>query len=66
MSRGIMIIFKRYIPWMIHAEDRDIVEFYFTVVNKPGKLIEALKVFAKHNINILNISAYSPPPRATN
>ncbi len=58
---GVMVVFERYVPWMVYAEDRDIVEFYFTVVNKPGRLMKALEVFARHSVNILNVSAYSLP-----
>jgi len=46
---------------MVYAEGRDIREFYFTVVNRPGQLMKALEVFAKYKINILNISAHSMP-----
>jgi len=56
-----MVVFERYIPWMIYAKDRDLREFYFTVLNKPGQLKKALEVFAKYNINILNISAHAMP-----
>jgi len=52
---------KRYIPWMLYAENRDLCELYFTVKNKPGMLLEALKVIAKYNINVLSTSGYSPP-----
>ncbi len=56
-----MTVFERYIPWMVYARDRDILEFYFTVPNRPGQLKRALEVIAKYNINILNISAHSLP-----
>ena len=46
---------------MIYAKDRDIYEFHFKVLNKPGQLRKALEVIAKYGINILNISAYSLP-----
>lgn len=46
---------------MVYAENRDIVEFYFTLLNKPGQLKRALEVFTKYNINILNINVYSLP-----
>jgi len=55
------MVFKRYVPCMIHAKDRDIQEFYFTVPNQPGQLKKALDVFAKYCVNILNISAHSMP-----
>ncbi len=46
---------------MMYAKDRDIVEFYFTVPNKPGQLKKALEILAKYGINILSINAYSLP-----
>ncbi|RLE66734.1 MAG: hypothetical protein DRJ47_01840 [Thermoprotei archaeon] len=52
-------MFVRYVPWMIYAGDRDIYEVYFTVINRPGELRNALEVFAKYKVNILNISAHS-------
>jgi len=54
-------VFERYIPWMIYAKDRDIVEFYFTIPNQPGQLEKALKIFTKYGINILSLSAYALP-----
>jgi len=57
----VMVVFGRFIPWMVYAEDRDIVEFYFTVSNKPGQLMKAIEIFTKYKVNILNISAYALP-----
>ena len=54
-------MFERYVPWMVYAGDRDIAEFHFTVPNRPGQLRRALEVFARHGINILNVSAYALP-----
>ena len=54
-------VFERYIPWMIYTEDRDICEFYFRVPNRPVELRRALEVFAKHDVTILSINAYSLP-----
>ena len=56
-----MVVFERYIPWMIYAEDRDIWELYFTVPNRPGQLKKTLDVLAQHNVNVLNVNAYSLP-----
>ena len=56
-----MVVFERYVPWMIYAENRDIVEFYFTVPNRPGQLKRALEVFARYRVNILNLSAHALP-----
>ncbi|RLE76924.1 MAG: hypothetical protein DRJ56_03425 [Thermoprotei archaeon] len=55
------MVFERCVPWMVCAEGRDIVEFYFTVPNRPGQLRKALDVFARHGINILSVSAYALP-----
>ena len=54
-------MFERYIPWMIYAKDRDIVEFYFTIPNQPEQLGKILKIFAKHGINILSLNTYALP-----
>jgi len=56
-----MGVFERYIPCVMYAKGKDLYELYFTIFNKPGKLMEALKVFAKYNINLLSISAYALP-----
>ncbi len=58
---GAMAVFERYVPWMIYAKDRDLLEFYFTVPNRPGGLKEALDVFARYAVNILNLSVHSMP-----
>ena len=56
-----MGVFERYIPCIMYAKGKDLYELHFMVSNRPGKLIEALKVFAKYNINLLSISAYALP-----
>jgi len=56
-----MVAFEKYIPWVVYARGRDIREFYFTVPKEPNTLKEALGVFAKYNVGIVYINAYSPP-----
>ena len=53
------MMFQRLIPWMVYVKGRDVCEFYLTVENAPGKLKEALEVFAKYKINILHISGHT-------
>ena len=44
----------------VDKKDRDIHGFVFKIVNKVGALRELLDVFAKHNINILNLTISKP------
>lgn len=54
-------MFQRLVPWMIYAKGREVCEFCLTVENTPGKLKEALEVFARYGINILHISGHAMP-----
>jgi len=52
---------EKYVPLMVYFKDRDIAEFFFSVLNRPGQLKRALEVFERHNVNVLSIfSSFDP------
>ena len=52
---------SRLTPWIVHAKGRELCEIFLSVENSPGRLVEALRVLAKHHVNILHISGHALP-----